>query len=50
MRNQTYAYRLVQQIFAQVVILNFNFIDTVIDSTLPMQDMKDMSPSFDILL
>jgi hypothetical protein len=45
MRNQTYAYKLVQQIFAQVVILKF--FDRI-DSTLPVQDI--MSPSFDILL
>ena len=45
MRNQTYAYKLVQQIFAQVVILKFY---DRIDSTLPVQDI--MSPSFDILL
>ncbi len=44
MRNQTYAYKLVLQIFAQVVILNF--IDTVIDRTLPVQDMNVTSLTF----
>ena len=43
MRNQTYAYKLVLQIFAQVVILVFTF--DKIDSTSPVQDI--MSPSFD---
>jgi hypothetical protein len=39
MRNQINAYKLVQQILAQVVILNFILL-TVIDSTLPVQDMN----------